>query len=205
MAPVTQKLTALVAGVTSDQATFIPGCRTVRVSAGGTMLGYGHASPLTLVARLAAAPAFFMQGHESWAAVLGKPTPSPSIPSTPPPSIPPPSIPPAPTDPSLLMATWLTGLATAGLFLGAIVTAIYAVMTYRAQKREINLMGQQRDEQRALTRQQVDLLQLQAQALRGPRAAARPSWIARRLASGFRLHAAGRLALDAKSAFELGR
>lgn len=130
------------------------------------MLEQGYASPFTLVARLATNPALFLQGHESLAAVLGKATPSPS-----------PTLSPA-SDAGILTATWVTAIATAGLFLGAIVTAIYAVMAYRAQAREINLMGQQRDEQRALTRQQIDLLQLQAQALRAPRAAAPPRWIA---------------------------
>ena len=69
----------------------------------------------------------------------------------------------------MLVATRVTAIATAGLLAGAIVTAIYAVKTFGAQSRELKLMEQQRTDQQALTRQQIELLRLQARELQRAR------------------------------------
>jgi len=66
----------------------------------------------------------------------------------------------------MLAAAWVTAIAILGLLAGAIVTAIYAVRAFSEQSAEIRKLDQDRADQQALTRQQVDLLRLQARELR---------------------------------------
>jgi hypothetical protein len=55
--------------------------------------------------------------------------------------------------------TWL-------LAVGAVVTTVYAIRAFRMQANEVSKLAQDRKDQQALSRQQVDVLQLQAQELR---------------------------------------
>jgi hypothetical protein len=70
----------------------------------------------------------------------------------------------------MLAATWVTAIATVGLLVGAILATIYAVRTFQAQSGEIKKLDQDRADQKALTRQQIDVLRLQANELRLRRA-----------------------------------
>ena len=54
---------------------------------------------------------------------------------------------------------WITAITTAGLFIGAIVTAIYAIKTFREQ-------SQQLEDQRKINAEQTKVLDLQASELR---------------------------------------
>jgi hypothetical protein len=52
------------------------------------------------------------------------------------------------------------------LAVGAIVTTVYAIRAFRLQADEVSKLAQDRKDQQALNRQQIDVLQLQAQELR---------------------------------------
>jgi hypothetical protein len=67
----------------------------------------------------------------------------------------------------MLSAAWVTAFATVGLLLGAIVTAWYAVKTFTAQAGQLKILELQRRDEQALTRQQIAILDLQAQQIRG--------------------------------------
>jgi hypothetical protein len=53
-------------------------------------------------------------------------------------------------------------IATAGLLIGAIVTANYAIKAFREQAREVRAIEQQVKDQEALTEQQARLLEIQS-------------------------------------------
>jgi hypothetical protein len=63
---------------------------------------------------------------------------------------------------SLLVATQLTALATALLAVGAIFTAVFAVLAFRKQSREVSAIERQVSDQQELTRQQAELLRVQS-------------------------------------------
>jgi len=65
----------------------------------------------------------------------------------------------------MLAAAWVTAIATAGLLAGAIVTARYAIKTFRAQEAQLGLLRKQGDDQESLSRQQLVVLGLQARQL----------------------------------------
>lgn len=62
----------------------------------------------------------------------------------------------------MLAAAWLTAGATTGLFIGAIITAIYAIRAFRAQSREVTAIEQQVTDQQQVTGQQARLLEVQS-------------------------------------------
>lgn len=66
---------------------------------------------------------------------------------------------------SLLAATQLTALATAVLAVGAIITAIFAVLALRKQSQEVSAIEKQVVDQQELTRQQAILLRVQSEQL----------------------------------------
>lgn len=57
---------------------------------------------------------------------------------------------------------WITAIATAGLLVGAIVTAIYAVRAFRKQSQEVSVIEQQVKDQQEVTNQQAKLLEVQS-------------------------------------------
>lgn len=68
--------------------------------------------------------------------------------------------------------TWITAIATVGLLVGAIVTAIYAIRAFREQSREVRdqaemlrIQSEQLAEQRTINAQQTKVLELQATEL----------------------------------------
>lgn len=63
---------------------------------------------------------------------------------------------------SLLLATQLTATATAILAVGAIVTAVFAVLAFRKQTREVRAIERQVTDQQELTQQQAKLLEVQS-------------------------------------------
>src|SRR5215469_11346382 len=66
---------------------------------------------------------------------------------------------------SLLVATQLTALATAVLAVGAVFTAIFAVLAFRKQSQEVSAIEKQVTDQQELTQQQAELLRLQSRQL----------------------------------------
>jgi len=66
----------------------------------------------------------------------------------------------------MLAAAWLTAAATLGLFLGAVVTAIFAIKAFGKQSAEVGILQQQFAEQQEFNRQQAEVLNLQARDLR---------------------------------------
>jgi type II secretory pathway pseudopilin PulG len=67
---------------------------------------------------------------------------------------------------SIVVPTWLTALATAGLLIGAIVTAIFAIKAFRKQAKEVELLQEQLTDQQTFNRKQSGVLDLQAKELR---------------------------------------
>jgi hypothetical protein len=67
---------------------------------------------------------------------------------------------------SLIWATWITALATAGLLVGAVLTARYAKKAFFKQSQEVALIQQQVKDQLAFNAEQVKLQRLQADDLR---------------------------------------
>jgi hypothetical protein len=68
--------------------------------------------------------------------------------------------------------TWITALATFGLLIGAIITAIYAIRAFREQSKEVadqaamlNVQSEQLAEQRKVNAEQIKVLELQAKEL----------------------------------------
>jgi hypothetical protein len=66
----------------------------------------------------------------------------------------------------MLAAAWVTAIATAGLLVGAIVTAWYAIRTFTIQASQLKLLEVQRRDDQALTRQQIAVLELQGRQIR---------------------------------------
>ncbi len=69
--------------------------------------------------------------------------------------------------------TWITGIATAALLFGAIITAIYAIRAFREQSKEVadqaamlNVQSDQLAEQRKINKKQTKVLKLQVTELR---------------------------------------
>jgi hypothetical protein len=69
--------------------------------------------------------------------------------------------------------TWITAIATVGLLVGAITTAIYAIRAFRAQAQAVRdqagmlkVQSEQLAEQRRINEKQTDVLELQAAELR---------------------------------------
>ena len=62
----------------------------------------------------------------------------------------------------MLGAAWVTAIATAGLLVGAVVTAIFAVRAFREQAREVKTIEQQARHQQELIGQQGELLRVQS-------------------------------------------
>jgi hypothetical protein len=68
----------------------------------------------------------------------------------------------APNLMSLLDATILTAIATVALAVGAIVTAVFAVLAFRKQSQEVRAIQRQVVDQQELTRHQAELLEVQS-------------------------------------------
>ena len=64
-----------------------------------------------------------------------------------------------------LIATWVSALATVGLFLGAAIAAHAAGKTFRLQSKQVDILETRLKDQQALNRQEINVLQLQAQDL----------------------------------------
>ncbi len=63
-------------------------------------------------------------------------------------------------------AALLTAITTAVLAVGAIFTAVFAVLAFRAQSRQLDLQQQQLKDQREASAKQAEVLELQAAGLR---------------------------------------
>jgi hypothetical protein len=61
---------------------------------------------------------------------------------------------------------WVTAVGTVGLLAGAAFTAVFAVRAFREQSREVRLLEDQVNDQRALALKQVEVLGLQAEEIR---------------------------------------
>ncbi len=61
---------------------------------------------------------------------------------------------------------WVTAVGTFGLLVGAVFTAVFAVQAFREQSREVRLLEDQVNDQRALALKQVEVLGLQADEIR---------------------------------------
>ena len=61
---------------------------------------------------------------------------------------------------------WVTAVGTVGLLAGAVFTAVFAVQAFREQSREVRLLEDQVNDQRALALKQVEVLGLQAEEIR---------------------------------------
>jgi hypothetical protein len=61
---------------------------------------------------------------------------------------------------------WVTAVGTVGLLAGAAFTAVFAVQAFREQSREVRLLEDQVNDQRALALKQVEVLSLQADEIR---------------------------------------
>jgi hypothetical protein len=66
---------------------------------------------------------------------------------------------------SLLVATQITAIATAVLAVGAIVTAVFAFLAFRAQAAEVGILSRQLEDQQALTRHEAKVLEVQSRQL----------------------------------------
>ena len=62
-------------------------------------------------------------------------------------------------------AALLTAITSAVLAVGAILTAVFAVLAFRGQSRQLDLQRQQLDDQRNASAKQAEVLELQATAL----------------------------------------
>jgi hypothetical protein len=67
---------------------------------------------------------------------------------------------------SLLAATWTGAGATVGLFLGAVITSIFAIKAFGKQSQEVGVLQQELADQREANRMQAEVLRLQARELR---------------------------------------
>jgi len=66
---------------------------------------------------------------------------------------------------SVIVPTWVGAVATVGLLVGAIVTAIFAIKAFRKQAKEVDLLQQQLTDQQTFNRKQSGVLDLQAREL----------------------------------------
>lgn len=61
---------------------------------------------------------------------------------------------------------WVNATASIGLLAGAFFTALYAVQAFREQSKEVRLLENQMEDQRAMSLKQVEVLSLQAEEIR---------------------------------------
>ena len=66
----------------------------------------------------------------------------------------------------MLVAAWITAIATAGLLVGATTTAIFAIKAFGGQSGQLKLQRQELDDQRAINEKLAAVADLQVQDLR---------------------------------------
>lgn len=69
------------------------------------------------------------------------------------------------TPTSIIWATWVGAMATTGLLILALITAIFAILAFGKQSRAIRILQDQVDDQRLANKQQADVLVLQGREL----------------------------------------